>query len=284
MGRSRTILGVSIAVLAIVTLLIWYTALAADRGGNLFVHFFDVGQGDAVFIESPSGRQVLIDGGAGRAVLRELAKRMPFFDRSLDIIIATHPDTDHIGGLVDVLARYGVETIVRSSVVGESDTVTAFDEAVAREGASLVDARRGQRIELGEGAYIEILFPDRNVRSVETNTGSIVARLVYGATSFMLTGDAPAGVENYLVRLDADSLRSDVLKAGHHGSKTSSAPLFVGFVSPRYAIFSRGCNNRYGHPHPGIVATFKKFEVPALDTCEEGTISFVSDGQTVGIR
>lgn len=117
--------------------------------------------------------------------------------------------------------------------------------------------------------------------AIETNTGSIVARLVYGNTSFLLTGDSPKAIETYLVKLDGKRLDSDVLKAGHHGSRTSSDLSFVGYASPEYAIYSRGCDNSYGHPHDEVIATYAKLGVPTLDTCTEGAITFISDGVTV---
>ncbi len=210
---------------------------------------------------------------------------MPWYDRTIDVVIATHPDQDHIGGLPDVLARYKVSRIVESSVKDEEGTdAAALSSAAAKEtgkGAQRLIAERGQIIDLGAGAYIEILFPDRPVPNIETNTGSIVTRLVYGDTSFMLTGDSPQSIEKYLVKLDADQLASNVLKAGHHGSRTSSSELFVGFVAPKYTVYSRGCDNRYGHPHSEVVELLAKFRIPTLDTCTSGTITFVSDGKTV---
>lgn len=274
-------MGIALALLFALTLGIWYAVLREDRAGLLIVSFLDVGQGDSIFIEAPSGRQVLVDGGLGSAVLRELSGETPWWDRSLDVVIPTHPDADHIGGLIDVLARYRVDMIVHSSVEGDTQTAAALVSAMNQEVAEQVVAMRGQIIDLGGGAYIEILFPDRLVPRVDTNTGSVVARVVYGDTAFMLTGDSPQAIENYLVQLGAEDLRSDVLKAGHHGSKTSSSDLFLGFVSPAYGIFSRGCTNSYGHPAPEIVARFARLEIPTLDTCEEGTITFVSNGQTV---
>jgi beta-lactamase superfamily II metal-dependent hydrolase len=108
--------------------------------------------------------------------------------------------------------------------------------------------------------------------------------LVYGDTSFLFTGDSPQAIEKYLVSLDGTRLKSDVLKVGHHGSKTSSASVFVGYVSPQYAVLSRGCANSYGHPHQEVLDTFARFEIEMLDTCKEGTITFVSDGTTVRLR
>lgn len=285
MRRSSLIIGTALVALLIVTTIIWYAVLREDRGGNLTVSFLNIGQGDAIFIETPSGRQALIDGGPSRIVLRELGKVMPWYDRSIDVVIATHPDLDHIGGLVDVLARFGVGFIVESSVKDEEGTdAKAFEEAAAREDARRLIAHRGHVIELGDGVRIEILSPDRALPNVDTNLGCVVTRVVYGQTTFMLTCDAPQSIEEYLVALDGAALKSNVLKAGHHGSKTSSAPLFVGYVSPEFAIFSRGCDNRYGHPAPEVVERFKQYEIPTLDTCLDGRVTFVSDGQGVSLR
>lgn len=282
MQRSSAILLITISVLLVVAVILG-SALARGMGvPELRVSFLDVGQGDAIFIEAPNGRQMLIDGGKNRAVIRQLSRVLPWYDRTIDVVIATHPDADHIGGLPDVFKRYRVGLIVESSVRDEEGAdAVAFEKAASGEGAERLIAERGQVIDLGGGARLEILFPDREVPNIETNTGSVIAHLVYGETSFMLTGDSPKGIEEYLVRLDGKSLESDVLKAGHHGSRTSSALSFVGFVAPEYAVYSRGCDNSYGHPHDEVKETFAQLGVATLDTCEEGSITFVSDGNTV---
>lgn len=287
MRRSSKILGFSIFFLLVFAIVVWVAVAAEDRSDTLTVSFLDVGQGDAIFIQAPSGRQVLIDGGSGRSVLRQLGKVMPWYDRSLDLVIGTHPDADHIGGLIDVLDRYEVSTIVQSSVQGSTPMWHTLEKAVDEEeknGADIITAQRGHIIDLGKGAYLEILSPDRFVPDVETNVGCVVTKLVYGDTAFMLSCDAPASIEKYLVALDGKSLHANVLKAGHHGSKTSSSLAFVGFVDPEYAVYSRGCDNSYGHPHKDTIATFARFDIPTLDTCEEGTITFVSDGETLELR
>ncbi len=281
MRRSVKITGYAILALLFLTPCIWYAVIQESRNGLLTVSFLNIGQGDAIFIDAPSSRQVLIDGGPGGVVLRELSKVIPWYDRTIDVVIPTHPDADHIGGLVDVLARYDVGTVVRSDVEGDTATAKALVEGMAREGAEQIIARRGQIINLGGGAYLEVLSPDRSVKKVETNTGCVVTRLVYGKTSFMFSCDAPKEIENYLVRLDGADLHSDVLKAGHHGSKNSSSELFIGFVNPEYGVFSRGCKNKYGHPAPEVITLFGRFGIPTSDTCKEGTITFVSDGQKV---
>ncbi len=278
MRRSSSVLLWSILGTSLLGGCVWYAALHEDRGGILTVSFLDVGQGDAVLIDTPSGRQVLVDGGPDSSVLRELPRVMPWWDRSIDVVVATHPDADHIGGLIDVLERFEVSTIVRSGVHGETALADIFEKRAREEGAQLLFAERGQVIDLGKGARLEILFPDRDTPRVETNVGCVVARLVYGETSFMLPCDTVSAVETYLARLDGERLKSTVLKAAHHGSKTSSSPVFVGYVAPEYAVYSRGCGNSYGHPHAQTVATFARFTIPTLDTCEEGTITFISDG------
>ncbi|MBI5457700.1 MBL fold metallo-hydrolase [Candidatus Kaiserbacteria bacterium] len=281
MRKSVRIKGAAIVVLLLATLCIWYAAIQEDHRGFLAVSFLDIGQGDSIFIQVPSGRQVLVDGGANTSVLRQLSRVMPWYDRSIDVVISTHPDADHIGGLIDVLARYKVDTVVHSSVEGDTKTFAAFNRAMVDEHAQEVVAIRGQIVDLGRGAYLQILSPDRPVPHEDTNDGCVVARLVYGTTAFMLSCDAPQSIENYLVALGTSTLKSNVLKAGHHGSKTSSSPLFLGYVAPEYGVFSRGCDNSYGHPAPEIVARFAQFGIPTFDTCKDGTVTFVSDGKTV---
>lgn len=284
MRRSSRIIGVVLLVLILLGAVIWYAVVREDSSGLLTVSFLDVGQGDAIFIESPAGTQTLIDGGTGTAVLRQLSSVMPWYDRTIDALIGTHPDQDHIGGLVDILPRYGINTVITSSVVGRTASAETFAHRIVEEGAHAVVANRGQRVELGGGAYLEVLFPDRTVPNVETNVGCVVTRLVYGETAFMLPCDTTVAVETYLVQLGTTTLKSNVLKAAHHGSKTSSAPLFVGFVDPEFAVYSRGCDNTYGHPSPETIATFEKFGIPTLDTCTLGTVTFVSDGHTVQLK
>ena len=283
MRASSKVTLIFLVILVVLSVAIWYAVIREERGDILRVSFLDIGQGDAIFIDAPSGRQVLIDGGKGSAVLRQLASVMPWYDKTIDVVVGTHPDQDHIGGLVEVLRRYTVPLVVKSSTLDtEGADYKAFEKAIEDErDVRVLEAVRGEVIDLGGGARLEILFPDRGLAAVETNTGSIVMRLVYGETAFMLTGDSPDEIENYVVALDGAKIKSNVLKAGHHGSKTSSAPAFVGFVDPEYAVFSRGCDNSYGHPAPETIATFLRFQIPMFDTCVEGAITFVSDGRTV---
>jgi len=209
---------------------------------------------------------------------------MPWYDRSIDLIIPTHPDADHIAGLIDVLQRYTATLVMHSSVLGDTKTFAAFNAAVAnaeKKGTKDLTAERGQIIDLGGGVYLEVLSPDRALPHADTNDACVVTKLIYGGTAFMLPCDAPQGVEEYLVALGTSTLKADVLKAGHHGSKTASAPIFVGYVAPEYAVYSRGCDNKYGHPNQETIATFAHFGIPTFDTCKDGTVTFVSDGTKV---
>ncbi len=257
---------------------VWYAVVQEERAGELTVAFLDVGQGDAIFVESTSGVQVLVDGGRDGTVLRELAKVMPFYDRSIDIVIATHPDADHIGGLIPVLKRYRVGTILRPGVQSDTPATESLLKLLAGADTKEFLARRGQVLDLGGGAYLHVLFPDRDASGLESNTASVVTQLIYGEHKFLFTGDSPKKIEEYLVQLHGKSLKSDVLKLGHHGSKTSSSDLFLGFVDPQYAIISAGADNKYGHPHKEVLDKLKRFEIPTLSTSQGGTIIFKSDG------
>lgn len=273
-------MAVALVVLGVITGAIGMALIR--EGGVLRVTFLDIGQGDAILIEAPSRRTVLVDGGpADGGILRRLGEVLPWYERSIDVVLPTHPDADHIAGLIPVLARYRAGYIIHSDVVGETATAQELASAMRREGAHDIVARRGMYVDLGSGVRLEILSPDRSVAAVATNDGCVVTRLVYGATAFMLDCDAPQTVEKYLASLDGRALKADVLKAGHHGSRTSSAPLFIGLVDPQWVVYSRSCDNTYGFPHRETVETMAHFGIPVLDTCEEGTISFVSDGKKV---
>src|SRR3989344_299224 len=232
----------------LLNLVIWYAVFSESRGDVLTVAFLDIGQGDAIFIEAPNGNQVLIDGGPNKSVLRALGKMMPFYDHTIDAIVATHPDQDHISGLVDVLNRFSVAAVFEPGVNASTSAYQTFEKTIADKKVPRILARRGMRIVLDEGVFLNILFPDRDVNNTETNTASIVAQLHYGNTNVLLTGDSPQAIEKYLVSLDGKTLHSDVLKPGHHGSKTSSSLEFVTAVTPTYAVISSGKDNKYGHP------------------------------------
>lgn len=271
-----------ILFLAIAVVLI--VAINTLKENVLKVVFFDVGQGDAIFIEAPNGNQMLIDGGRDAQILRRLGTVMPFYDRFIDVVLATHPDADHIGGLALVLSRYNVGLYLEPGSKADTASYLELKKLISEKEIKTILARRGMKVNFGDGAVFDILFPDRDVTFLETNTSSIVGRLSYGTIDFMLTGDSPKSIENYLVSIDGGRLESEVLKAGHHGSRTSSEESFVRKVSPQFAIISAGLDNRYGHPHEEVISLFKKLDIETLGTATLGSITFTSDGASLWLK
>jgi competence protein ComEC len=246
------------------------------------VSFLDVGQGDAIFIKSPTGVHVLIDGGPDRSVLRALSDVMPWHDRTIDVVVGTHPDQDHVGGLSYVLERYHVRHIFYAGFQRETAASIAFETARKDEpSAQSHTSRRGTIIDLGGGAFIRFLFPDRPVEGVETNTASAIMELVYGDIEFLFTGDSPEAIEKYVVTLDGEKLQSEVLKLGHHGSNTSNSEIFLKTVNPDYVVISASKDNSYGHPHKEVMDRLKNLGIEWLGTYDEGTITFETDGHNL---
>ncbi len=250
----------------------------------LSVAFLDVGQGDAIFIETPDGVQILIDGGPDSSVLRQLPKQMPFLDRSINMVLATHSDKDHIAGLVAVLQRYKVKTLIHTNNKNDTAVARAFDQASNNEGALIYNASAGQQFQLGASTTLLILSPAGNPEEWESNTASIVAQLKYGEVEFLLTGDASLNIEEYVGKTYGTLIESEVLKLGHHGSRTSTADLFLDAVTPEYAIVSAGKNNRYGHPHQEVLDKLSSRNIKVLNTAAEGTILFKTDGVKVWVE
>lgn len=284
----------SLAIAIALSGFIWYTVWRENRGDLLTVAFLNIGQGDAIFVEAPNGNQMIIDGGPNAALLRELGKVMPFYDRTIDVLIVTNPDKDHFAGFVDVLKRYQVDLVIESGTKNDSEIYKTFDAAVKKEGSKRVIAKRGMSLVLddgsaGEKVSFDVIFPDQDVSKFKTNDGSIIGRLIYGDTSVMFTGDTVQKIEKRLVRLNAASstatndtsgtpLKSNILKIAHHGSKTSSLKDFVEAVAPEFAVISLGKNNKYGHPSPETIDTLDSLYIPTLRTDKDSPIIFESDG------
>lgn len=258
-----------------------FKAFQSPDNKYLKVVFLDVGQGDAIYIEAPNGKQVIIDGGPDAKLLSSLAKVMPFADRSIDMIIATHGDMDHIGGFPLLIDNYKVTSIIENGAVSDTKVFASLEEKISKNKINKIIAHRGMHIVLDENKniYLDILYPDRDVSNFESNDGSIVAKLVYGENSFMLTGDANLYVENLIEWNENDiTLDSDVLKLGHHGSRTSSSTLWLEKVSPEIAIISVDKNNKYGHPSKDVLERLSALKIPFLSTSDKGNIVIKSDG------
>ena len=254
--------------------------------GNLRVWALDVGQGDAVFIETPGKRQVLIDGGPNAKVLSELSAVMPFYDKSIDLMVLTHPQEDHIFGLVEVLKRYQVANVLMTAVAYHTATYEEFKKLLQEEGARVFIARAGQNIKLDTQTTLDVLYPfegllGREIPEDLVNDTSVAVRLTFGEKKFLFLGDATLKEEVELVNSGQD-IDVDVLKLSHHGSKTSSSQLFLEKTTPAIAFASLGRNNRYGHPHQDVVERLK--DISFYRTDASGRITIVSDGKRVEVE
>lgn len=276
-------LTITLIIVFLATFNTWHRFQVIPQANEpLRVSFLDVGQGDAIYIRTPNGNDVLIDGGPDTKVLTALKKVMPDYDNDLGMVIATHPDKDHIAGLIPIFEKYDVKKYIHSEI----SSGTSFDNSLKQHALNEPDleeiiARRGQRYLLDnqQGIYLDILYPDKDTtNNKDTNGASIVARLVYNQQSFLLTGDAPSETEHFLDTHDGILLGSTVLKLGHHGSKTSSSDEFLTMVHPRYAVVSAGNNNRYHHPSPETIARVSKYPITLLSTIDSGTITFETNG------
>jgi competence protein ComEC len=270
-------------LLALFFVLAFLPSLMEDSraAGDLAVSFFDVGQGDAALVRSPYGQNILIDGGPDRTVLARLAEALPWWDRTIDLMVLTHPHDDHVSGLVGVLERYDVKKAAYTGVVHSAPEYLAWLEALKAGGVPLVLIDRPQTLELGAGLVLEFLWPERSLAGTETeslNDSSIAARLAYGRTAFLFTGDIEQPVEERLLSRGAD-LSALVLKVPHHGSDTSLSPAFLAAVNPEAAVIPVGADNRYGHPDPGALKRLAAAGARVYRTDRDGTVTFVSDGE-----
>ena len=277
-----------VAVTLLATAATWSAALERPDG-RLHVTYLDVGQGDSIFIVTPGGRQVLVDGGPDpKLLLNLLGERMPFWDRSLDLVVLTHPHSDHAAGVAEALRSYDVALVLEREVDHGASEYASWRAALRARAGPVVQALPGQRIQLDHGLVLEVLYPPERVlvgTSSDLNNSSVVTRLVYGETSFLLTGDIHWDAENYLLRRSLH-LDSTVLKVGHQGSRTSTTPEFLEEVSPQVAIISVGADNRFGHPHPEVVKALTEAlgNDRVFATYEHGSVEIVSDGASLSVQ
>lgn len=267
---------------AAVVIMIW--GIIPDRHHHLTVTFLDVGQGDSILIETPSGQVILIDGGPDRAVLAELGRSLPVYERTIDLLVLTHGDADHVTGLVEVLHRYDVQRVLYTGVEKRSVVYETWLDAVNDEGATRIAARRGQVFTLGE-TTVEVLFPfsDLSGQAREPiNDTSLFLRVVYGETEYLFTGDASIAIEQQLIE-HAAHIDADVLKVGHHGSASSSSSAFLERVSPQIAVIQVGEGNAFDHPRQEVLDRLRAVGSRVLRTDQVGKIVLTSDGRRIMI-
>lgn len=264
----------------------------ADQG-KLAAHFFDIGQGDAIYLRLPNEQDILIDGGPDKTILTKLGEVMPFYDREIDLVVLTHPHADHLTGLIDVLQNYKVKKVWFTGAVHTTDEYLTLLSLIKEKGIEAVTPLRGEGFNFGE-TKVEILNPARSVageRVVESteerigglNDTSIVMRLIYGENKFLFTGDITSEVEEDLTAGDID-LKADVLKIAHHGSKFSSTREFVQRVAPGYAVIQVGRGNRYGHPAYRTLRVLEQVAAEIFRNDLNGDIKIISDGNNLKVK
>jgi competence protein ComEC len=268
-----------LAILFATTIFTIYLCFEVQPRNNLKVSFLDVGQGDAILFQTPHGGKILVDGGPDKKVLARLGEQLPIYSKDIELVIATHSDSDHIIGLIDVLENYNVKVLLYSLPNSESDISKELFEVANIKNTQIVKVERPVIIKTDDGLIIKILFPVKNMDGiVETNAASIVNQFIFGENKILLTGDLPQAGEIFLINKYGASLKSDILKLGHHGSDSSSNPEFIQKVNPEIAIVSAGKNNSFGHPHKSVLDLLFNFKIPVLRTDESGTINFNANG------
>lgn len=273
--------------LLIPAILVW-SAVFALPDGKLHLSFLDVGQGDSIFIQTPNGRQILIDGGPdSKVLLPELGERVPFWDHSLDLVVLTHPGEDHLTGLLGILRRYRVGKVLESGFESDSSTYQEWQRLIEEKDIERIIAYRGQRIKLGEGLKMKVLHPPKSLlrgTASDSNNNSVVIWLAYGKTSFLLTGDLMEEGEEVLLRKEPN-LQATVLKVAHHGSSNSTSEEFLRTIDPQAAVISVGQDNPFSLPSSKVVDRLKeKVGKNPFLTSQDGTIEFITDGQRLWVK
>lgn len=239
------------------------------------VVFFDVGQGDAIFIETPQGNRILLDGGPDNSLLMSLFRYLPVFSRRLDLLLLSHFDSDHIGGLLPVSERLTIVNAMMPCEVADSSLSRELCQRLASVNQEnlINNLPIPYRLVLDQGVYLEILAPEKFLISTERNVQTLVTRLVVGSQAVLLTGDLPLTQERRLMNTYGHSLESEILKVAHHGSKNSTSLDFLALVQPVWSVISVG-RNSYGQPHAELVERLNKTNQIIKRTDELGDVEF----------
>lgn len=252
-----------------------------DKSVFLSVNFLDVGQGDSILIKSPSGQNILIDGGPDNRVVQRLGEKLPWYDRQIDLMILSHSHEDHVGGLVGVLRHYNVKKILYTGAVSNSPSYMEWLKIIREQKIPLTIIDRPQKIILGNNCELNIIYPDKSFLGQEVknlNNTSIAAILKYGDIKFFLGGDNEVEAENIILGLNKD-LKVDIYKVSHHGSDTASSEFFLNALKPSLSIIEVGKDNKFGHPSLRTLKKLEREETNILRTDIEGTIEIQSNGE-----
>ena len=259
-------------LILLATLLVREWRVAPD--GKLHAYFLDIGQGDGIFLRGPQGQQVLIDGGPDASVLEEMGKQMSFFDRTIDIIVLSHPHLDHLSGLVDVMKRYDVSMILLPDTPSDIPRFQEFLALIQEKNIPVLLADAKKDLDLGGGFYLDVLWaPGPATGTSDANESCAIVKARFANDSVLFTGDITEKEENAILAAGAD-VRSTVLKIAHHGSRFATSTGFLLAVTPQTAVISAG-ENTFGHPHSTILRRLENFGVSLRSTREEGTVEEV---------
>lgn len=281
--------GLGVLVISLIFLiLVW----RSGTQGQMEVIFLNVGQGDSILIRTPDEEHILIDGGPDNTVINRLGQNLPFYDRGIDLVVLTHPDSDHLVGLVEVLKRYPVKRILATGLKYSSAPYQEWQRLIAEKKIPFLTSQAGESFVFDHQIKLEVLYPFDNLAGQvlkETNEGSIVAKLIFGQNSFLFTGDAPIKIERQLLKecetkKDDCQLESDLLKVAHHGSKNSSSKEFLEKVNPEIAVFQVGQNNKFGHPHLVVLKRLEALGAKIYRNDLDGEIKAISDGVKIRVK
>lgn len=273
----------TLGVFCVATLLVW-AGYSSQPDGKLHVYFLDIGQGSGIFIQTPSGRQVLVDGGESPQLLfGELGAVMPFWDRSIDLLVLSHPDADHMDAQSEVPRRYAVDTAIHTPLSQAEADSEVWRVAMAAAEIEVALQHEGGWLDLGDGVALWVIWPPLHGIDAEDskNENSLVLKLVYGNFSVLLTGDAGQPSEHEWLKAK-ELLPSTVLAVGHHGSSTSTGEAFVQAVNPTVAVIQSGADNRYGHPHQEVLEVLSGRIVLRNDV--HGRVHVWSDGRLLWLE
>lgn len=269
---KRTIVFLGVCIFAVFAIASQFIAEKTDN--KLHVYFLNVGQGDSTLIKTPSNKKILIDGGPGKRVLYELSEILSFWDRSFDLVILTHPEKDHLEGLIPVIDRYKIKQFLISGSFKQNQLIDELFKKLTEKNIKLILADDDHDFFIDSKVKVDILFPFKPMIG-ETdfiNSTSIIFKLIHPRKTILFTGDADETLERLLIRKNVN-LKADILKIGHHGSKSSTSGEFLEKVKPEKAIISVG-QNSYGHPHKDVLSRLKNISAEILRTDWMGRIEF----------
>lgn len=275
-NKSKAILAVSICLFVMGIL-----AIAASFGlGKLRIIACDVGQGDGILIITPGGRDIVIDGGPGSKIADCLSRYMPFWDRTIEMMVLTHPQQDHMEGQMAIFASYKVENMVTTGVKNDTELYREWQKALAAEGSKVYKPVAGDKIQIDNAAF-DVLWPTAQKYSQwavsgpsDLNDSSVILRLNYAGQCAYFTGDIPFEILETVA-----NKQCALLKVAHHGSRTGTSQRVIEEIKPSFALIQVGKNNKFGHPHQEVLDMFNRAGVKVLRNDELGDIEVDLDSK-----